>query len=82
MFIRLFSLVMLLTMNCQNLLFAAAQEEKESPEWVLSYFLVLLCLGLALLIILRPSKRTESTFTQEELNAQRAESVKKMTGGH
>ena len=51
---------------------ALAQDDKEPPEWVLSYFLLLLLLGLAVLILMRPTKRTESALTQEEVDAERA----------
>jgi hypothetical protein len=56
----------------------AADESGNEKDWVLSYFLVLLCLGLAILILLRPSKRADSAFSNEELTAQREEAMKKM----
>lgn len=58
--------------------FLFADDDKQSPEWVLSYFLVLLCLGLSVLILLRPTKRSDSAFTQEELDRQREEKLKEM----
>lgn len=64
-------------------LFAVADDEKGGqPEWVLSYFLVLLCLGLSVLVLLRPCNRSETAFTQEELDNQKAEDLKKMTEKH
>ena len=59
---------------------AFAQEEKDPPEWVLSYTLLLLFLGLAILILLRPSKRTVSALTQEEVDAERAKTAGKKHG--
>ena len=66
----------------QPLFVFAAGEAEAAPEWVLSYFLVLLCVGLSILILLRPSKRSESAFSQEELDKMREEDLKKMTGKH
>jgi hypothetical protein len=61
-------------------LFVFGAEGEEKPDWVLSYFLVLLFLGFAVLILLRPSKRSDSAFTTEELAAQQEEAMKKMLG--
>ena len=58
----------------------AAREDKEPPEWILSYFLLLLFLGLAILILLRPTKRTDSALTQEEVDAERAKTAGKKHG--
>ena len=60
--------------------FVLAQDDKEPPEWVLSYFLLLLFLGLAILILLRPTKRTESALTQDEVDAERAKVAGKKAG--
>jgi len=57
--------------------FALAEDDKEPPDWVLSYFLLLLFLGLAILILLRPSKRVESALTQDEVDAERAKTAGK-----
>lgn len=59
-------------------LFLFADDDKSEPEWVLSYFLVLLCLGLGVLILLRPTKRSDSAFTQEELDKIREDKIKEM----
>ena len=59
---------------------AFAQDEQKEPEWVLSYVLLLLFLGLAVLILLRPSKRTDSALTQEEVDAERAKTAGKKHG--
>lgn len=59
---------------------AFGAEAAEEPDWVLSYFLVLLFLSFAVLILLRPSKRSDSAFTTEELAAQHEEAMKKMIG--
>lgn len=56
---------------------AAKDEDKGGPEWVLPFFLVLLFLGLALAILCRPSKRTDTALTQEEQDAAKAEKQKK-----
>jgi Na+/proline symporter len=76
----------LLILYCGILIFLqpffvfGAESSKENPDWVLSYFLVLLFLGLAVLILLRPAKRSESAFTRDELTAQQQEAMKKMKG--
>jgi hypothetical protein len=57
-----------------------AEASEEQPDWVLSYFLILLFLGFSVLILLRPSKRADSAFTTEELAAQHEEAMKKMMG--
>ena len=57
--------------------FALAQDDKEPPEWVMSYFLLLLFLGLAVLILMRPTKRGDSALTQEEVDAERAKTAGK-----
>ena len=58
-------------------IFAMADDDKEPPDWVLSYFLLLVFLGLAILILLRPSKRVESALTQDEVDAERAKAAGK-----
>ncbi|MDR2439979.1 MAG: hypothetical protein LBE12_11490 [Planctomycetaceae bacterium] len=57
-----------------------AEASEEAPDWVLSYFLVLLFLSFAILVLLRPTKRSDSAFTVEELAAQQEEAMKKMLG--
>jgi hypothetical protein len=57
-----------------------ADSSGEKPDWVLSYFLVLLFLGLAVMILLRPSKRSDTAFTADELAAQQEEAMKKVKG--
>ena len=59
---------------------AAKGEEKKEPEWVLSYVLLLLFLGLAILILLRPGKRKDTALTQEEIDAERAKTAGKKHG--
>ncbi len=60
--------------------FAAGQEEEEPPEWVMAYFLVLLFLGLAILILLRPSMRRDSALTQDEIDTEKIEAARKKRG--
>jgi hypothetical protein len=64
----------------QPVLVFGAEASEEEPDWVLSYFLVLLFLSFAILILLRPTKRSDSAFTTEELAAQHEEAMKKMLG--
>ena len=52
----------------------------EPQVWVLQYFIMIFFLLLALLILLRPTKREDSAFTFDELKAQKEEDLKKMTG--
>ncbi len=61
---------------------AAEGEPEAPPEWVLPYALVLLFVGLSIMILLRPAKRSESAFSQEELDKMKEEEMKKMTGTH
>ncbi len=68
-----------------TLLFAAEEDEKAGVDpgtWVMPYFFILLGLGLSIVLLLRPSNRTESSYTPEELAAIKAEEMKKMTGSH
>ncbi|MDR1963343.1 MAG: hypothetical protein LBQ50_06155 [Planctomycetaceae bacterium] len=64
----------------QPFLVFGAEASEEQPDWVLSYFLILLFLGFAVLILLRPTKRSDSAFSTEELAAQQEEAMKKMKG--
>lgn len=57
---------------------AAEDEGGGGMDWVLGYFLVCLCLGLAVAILLRPCNRSDSAFSQEELDAQHEEKMKQM----
>ena len=57
-----------------------AQEEAEgdeSPDWVLSFALMILFLGLTLFILLRPLKRSDTAFSSDELRAQKDEAINK-----
>ena len=61
--------------------------EDGSPEggtqiWVISYFIMILFLGLTLAILLRPTQRDDSAFSYDELKAQREEDMKKIKGAH
>ena len=55
----------------------AVADDKPPPEYVLSYFLLLLFLGLAILILLRPSLRKDSALTQDEVDAEKAKTAGK-----
>lgn len=58
--------------------FAADEDGEGGPEWVLSYFLVCLCLGLGVAILLRPCNRSDTAFSQEEVDARHEEEMKKL----
>jgi len=58
-------------------IFALADDDKPQPEFVLSYFLLLLFLGLAIMILLRPSLRKDSALTQDEVDAEKAKTAGK-----
>ena len=60
----------------------AAEETNEAPDWVISYTIMLLFLALTLLILLRPTKRSDSAFSDDEQRDQKEEALKKMQGGH
>lgn len=63
---------------------AFAQEEQAAeekpPEWVLPYILILLFLSLAIIILIRSAKRSDTAFSIEEQTAQKEEAMKKMLG--
>jgi len=62
-----------------------AQDEAavpETQEWVISFAVMILFLGLTLLILLRPTKRNDSAFSFDEQKAQKEEEMKKIKGGH
>ena len=52
----------------------------EPQVWVLQYLIMIFFLALALLILLRPTKREDSAFTYDELKAEKEEDLKKITG--
>ena len=58
------------------------EAEGETQVWVISYFLMILFLGLTLAILLRPTKRSDSAFSYDELKAQKEEEMKKLKGSH
>ena len=62
----------------------AAEEaaEEETQVWVLSYAIMTAFLALALLILLRPTKREDTAFSFDELQAQKEEEMKKIKGTH
>jgi len=61
----------------QEVVAPAGDEEK---IWVLQYAVMIFFLALALLILLRPTKREDSAFTFDELKAQKEENMKKLKG--
>ena len=63
-------------------LWAQDEAEEETQVWVLSYALMILFLGLTLAILLRPTKRSETAFSFDELRAQKEEDMKKIKGSH
>ena len=63
-------------------LWAQEETEEETQVWVLSYALVILFLGLTLAILLRPTKRSDTAFSYDELRAQKEEEMKKIKGSH
>ena len=58
----------------------AAAEGDETKIWVLSYAIMILFLALTLLILLRPTKREDSAFTFDEIQAQKEEEMNKIKG--
>ena len=45
---------------------------------MISYFLILLFVGLAILILLRPSKRSDTAFSLDEITKRKEEEMKKL----
>jgi multisubunit Na+/H+ antiporter MnhB subunit len=60
---------------------AAEEEAPATPDWVISFSVMLLFLSLAIAILLRPTKRPDTAFTADELREQR-EAEKKKSGHH
>jgi TRAP-type C4-dicarboxylate transport system permease small subunit len=89
MFVRVFNWcwAVVLVYCCTAVpLWAAAQEEAptgDEPQiWVISYAILVAFLALSLFILLRPTKRLDSAFSYDELQAQKEEEMKKIKGGH
>jgi len=59
-----------------------AAAEPEQQVWVVSYSIIILFLVLSLMILLRRTKRDDSAFSYDELQAQKEEEMKKIKGGH
>ena len=59
-----------------------AAEGAEIKVWVIQYAIMVGFLSLALFILLRPTKRKESAFTFDELQAKKEEEMKKLKGTH
>ena len=57
-----------------------AQDGNEPQEWVISYAIMILFLALAIAILLRPTKREDSAFSFDEIQAQKDEEMKKIKG--
>ena len=54
--------------------------ETEALVWVLQFAMMILFLTLALMILLRPTKREDSAFTFDELREMKEEEMKKLKG--
>jgi len=54
----------------------------EAQAWVLSFAFMIAFLALTLLILLRPTKRSDSAFTYDEVQAQKEEEMKKIKSSH
>jgi len=64
-----------------------AAQGDEAPKddtqiWVLSYAIMIAFLALAILILVRPTKRSESAFTFDEQRDRKEEEMKKIKGSH
>ena len=59
-----------------------AADGEQEPEWVLSYAIILAFLTLTLLILLRPTKRSDSAFSYDEQKAIKEEEMKKLKNLH
>jgi len=54
----------------------------DTQAWVLSFFIMILFLALTLLILLRPTKRSDSAFSHDEVQAQKDEEMQKIKRAH
>ncbi|MGL4943550.1 MAG: hypothetical protein ACRC46_10210 [Thermoguttaceae bacterium] len=59
-----------------DVVLAAGKEEEKKMEWLLSYFCILLFLILGTLVLMRPTKRSDTVLTSEEQFAERQERLK------
>ena len=63
-------------------LWAQEAEDEETSVWVISYAIMFGFLALVLFILLRPTHRSDSAFSYDELQAQKEEDMKKIKGSH
>ena len=56
--------------------------QDDTQIWVLSYAIMIAFLTLAILILVRPTKRNESAFTFDEQREQKEEEMRKIKGTH
>jgi L-asparagine transporter-like permease len=87
MFVRVFNWcwAAVIVFFCTAVPLWAAEEaaEDETQIWVISYAILIAFLALSLFILLRPTKRKDSAFTYDELQAQKEEELNKIKkGGH
>ena len=62
-------------------LWAANEVVPEEPQiWVLPYALMILFFSLAVAILLRPTKRSDSAFSYDEQQAMKEEKLRKLKG--
>ena len=86
MFVRIFNrcwIALTLFLSAPASLWAQDDASGSGTQvWVISYFLMILFLGLALALLLRPTKREDSAFSYDELKTQKEEEMKKLKGSH
>lgn len=80
-FVTLFFSWIVLATN--SVAFAAkAPEAEKPPEWILSYALAGMLIGLALLAIVRSSKRKESIISEYDRKRMQEEELKQLHDKH
>ncbi|MBO7725435.1 MAG: hypothetical protein J6S40_03115 [Thermoguttaceae bacterium] len=66
-----------LTFGVESALFAAKDEDKTEPVWVISWAAFFLFLGLTVFFMSMPSKRRDTTLNEEEVKEYENELARK-----
>jgi len=82
-FNRCWAVVLVLLFSVAPLAAQGDETPKDDTQiWVLSYAIMIGFLTLAVLILVRPTKRNESAFSFDEQKEKKEEEMKKIKGSH